>query len=649
MEATKTPLKVYVLWHKDFENGREYADVLYNEFSRKEDDFAGESLGIPIYFLNKPAMDFGVIASGAQHIAFILLVNSKMALDAEWQKFVYSLCDFAESNSNVKIYPVSISSIKTCNTIAHKIAKINFIQLADIAKFESDKYLKFKEKAYYLCFEIAHELSRLLFKRERASYDEQPNIPPAVRIFLSHARIDGKNYADELNDYLSTNTPLDRFIDVYNIPKGEDFEKTINRYLDGSALLILYTDAYSSREWCQHEALYAKYKGRPIVLVDALEKGEPRRFPYIANVKTIHLGHDIISNNKKRDIIYAVLIETLKIKYNELFLAYLESLYNLKKGQTVIFCYPPELYTLLTSLKNESGTNNIFYPEPPLNKNEIRILQTFKPNLNFITPTYILGMKDGINRVALSNINVGISISEISEEGDMQKTNMHLCKMYIELCRYLLALDTNLIYGGDINFPSKNNFIDLLQRLIQHYCFNSDKDGRIKIFYLDCFPIDEEKQAALRPTLIFNEVQVQHDSKITDNQNLIASLSSLRGQINEKCDLRVVIGGKTEGYLGKMPGIIEEAYIASLMNKPIYLIGSYGGAAELIVRCLEGEHPAGVPNELILYFNHLGFGGLNNGLSEEENKSLCHCDDVAQSIALILSGMVRLFSGKNDG
>ncbi|MCM1223031.1 MAG: hypothetical protein NC548_52125, partial [Lachnospiraceae bacterium] len=108
-------------------------------------------------------------------------------------------------------------------------------------------------------------------------------------------------------------------------------------------------------------------------------------------------------------------------------MSYLESLYDLKKDQTAIFCYPPELYTLLTSLKNASGINNIFYPEPPLNKNEIRILQTFKPNLNFITPTYILGIKDGINRVALSNINVGISISEISEESDIQKTNMHLC------------------------------------------------------------------------------------------------------------------------------------------------------------------------------------------------------------------------------
>lgn len=648
MAANKTPLKVYVIWHKDYSDGREYADTLYNEFSRKEDDFAGESIGVPIYFLNKPVLDFKLILSQSQYTAFVLLVNSKMALDEEWKKFIDCLCNFAIINSNIKIYPVSVNSIDASCNITSKIAKINFIQLGDIAKFESDRGLKLKERSNHLCFEIAHELSRLLFNRERVANEEQPNIPPAVRIFLSHARIDGQNYADKFNEYLSTNTSLDRFIDVYNIHKGEDFEKTIDKYLDGSALLIIYTDAYSSREWCQHEVLYAKNKGRPIVLVDAIENGEPRRFPYMANVKTIHLGHESISNNKIRDIIYSVLIETLKVKYNELFLSYLESLYDLE-GQTTIFSYPPELYTLLIHSKNGGEQNNIFYPEPPLNKNEIHILQTLNPNLNFITPTYILGIKDRINGISLSNINVGISISEISKEDDMLKTNMHLCKMYIELCRYLLALDTNLIYGGDINFPSKNNFVKLLQNLIQHYCFNSDKEGRIKVFYLDCSRVDEDKQATLLPTIIFKEIQTQQNSKQTNDEYLDNSLKNLREQINKSCDLRIVIGGKTEGYLGKISGIMEEAYIASKMKKPIYIIGSYGGAAELIVRCLEGERPKGVPDEIMLHFKDLGFGGLNNGLSEEENRLLCYCDDVPQSIAFILSGMVRLFGEKKDG
>lgn len=646
MVVNKMPLKVYVVWHKNYKAGKEYADILYNEFSRKEDDFAGESIGIPIYFLNRPALDFNLILSESQHIAFILLIDNNMVLNSNWKKFVDCLCDFADRYSNVKIYPVSVNKIETSCKITNKIEKMNFIQLGNIANFEV-RCLKLKERSNHLCFEIAHELSRLLFNRERASYKEQSDISPAIRIFLSHARIDGQNYAEELNNYLSTNTSLDRFIDVCNIPKGENFEKTINKYLDGSALLILYTDAYSSREWCQHEVLYAKYKGRPIVLVDAIENGEPRRFPYIANVRTIHLGHKLISDSKKRDIIYSVLMETLKVKYNELFLSYLESLYDLK-GKTTIFSYPPELYTLLINSKNGYEPNNIFYPEPPLNKNEIRILKTFNPNLNFITPTYILGIKDCINKLALSNINVGISISEISNEGDMLKTNMHLCKMYIELCRYLLALDTNLIYGGDVNFPSKNNFIDLLQHLIQNYCFNSNKDGRIKVFYLDCFPVNKDKQAELLPTIIFKKIQTYQDGTQIKNENLVNSLSNLREQINKSCDLRIVIGGKTEGYCGRMSGIIEEAYVASLMKKPIYIIGSYGGAAELIVRCLEGERPKEIPDEIILHFNKLGFGGLDNGLNEEENKALCYCDDVAQSIAFILSGIVRLFGEKKD-
>ena len=71
------------------------------------------------------------------------------------------------------------------------------------------------------------------------------------------------------------------------------------------------------------------------------------------------------------------------------------------------------------------------------------------------------------------------------------------------------------------------------------------------------------------------------------------------------------------------------------------MVGSYGGAAELLVNCLEGQRPEDVDVEVSEYFNNVGLQGLNNGLSVEENRELCYCDNIAQTIALILSGLKR--------
>jgi hypothetical protein len=49
---------------------------------------------------------------------------------------------------------------------------------------------------------------------------------------------------------------------------------------------------------------------------------------------------------------------------------------------------------------------------------------------------------------------------------------------------------------------------------------------------------------------------------------------------------RVVLGGKTEGYGGFLPGILEEALITLENRCPLYVLGGFGGAAEILARAL---------------------------------------------------------------
>lgn len=64
--------------------------------------------------------------------------------------------------------------------------------------------------------------------------------------------------------------------------------------------------------------------------------------------------------------------------------------------------------------------------------------------------------------------------------------------------------------------------------------------------------------------------------------NNFLNLHRLRWHINAQCVARVVIGGKTSGYWGRFPGILEEILLAIQSRKPVYVIGGFGGTATAV-------------------------------------------------------------------
>lgn len=624
------PLKVFVIWHLKFVEGRKYAETIFRTFSRDKTDFTGSNIGIPIYYLTTPDLKyFENSVANTEKIAFIILINENMITDNDWRKFISSLFKFCNNNIKSVIYPVAVCDIDSAKRISSDLSRINFIQLPTICKVNKNKEKEFIERIKYLCFDLAHEFCRLLFNRERATEKKTANIPPSIKIFLSHARTDGISYAYEIDSFISSKTSLKTFIDVKDIPKGVDFEKAIENDITNSVLVAIYTDAYSSREWCQKEVLSAKRKGCPIIILDALSDCEIRRFPYGANIKAIHLGHKKITDTRCKEIIYEILLESLKIKYNELFLKYAVNLYEKNRKNVKIFSYPPELYTLLMNLKDNDEI--LLYPEPPLNVNELKILGKYKPNHTFATATLLPCVKH-YNGKFLAGKNIGISISIPNTFGEIARTELHLTTFYIELCRYLLTADANLLYAGSINYKKSINFIDILQELINNYCFDSEKYNRIKLFHLPDPKIYIERKAEMSKCFQFNQV-----GKATSN------LTDLRNKVAKKTYARIIVGGKTEGYSEKYPGIVEEAYIALKNQTPTFVLGAYGGAAELIVKSLSGEKALDAIDENItLTFKKSGFDKLNNGLTKKENEELAYCDDIARSISLILKGLKKL-------
>jgi hypothetical protein len=148
-------------------------------------------------------------------------------------------------------------------------------------------------------------------------------------------------------------------------------------------------------------------------------------------------------------------------------------------------------------------------------------------------------------------------------------------------------------------------------------------------------------------------------------------------------DAQIMLGGRMSGYSSKYPGLVEEAYEVMRAEKPLYLIGAFGGATKAIIDAVSGERPESLTEEgqykrwaqwetetgkpqnygglvdyfnqnapeseeridyakLTDFFNERGIAGLNNHLTAEENQRLFVTPHVAEMISLTLRGLAKI-------
>ena len=93
--------------------------------------------------------------------------------------------------------------------------------------------------------------------------------------------------------------------------------------------------------------------------------------------------------------------------------------------------------------------------------------------------------------------------------------------------------------------------------------------------------------------------------------------------LNPGC--RICLGGRTTGYEGNDPGVIEEARLALEFDKPLYLMGGFGGAT----RCF-GEQPE---------YKGMNYWEKANGLDETKKRELFETTDVERALRLIKAGI----------
>jgi hypothetical protein len=241
-----------------------------------------------------------------------------------------------------------------------------------------------------------------------------------------------------------------------------------------------------------------------------------------------------------------------------------------------------------------------------------------------------------------------------------------------------------MLYGGDLR---DKGYTRIFSELSYQYKFLSDKERR----FVNYFPFPNYLKVSIDDRANFIEQQVEpkiiaipkHLGNI-DTERKYEPLKSVEDMfIYSECfadmrvimanesDARILLGGKQKNYLGYFPGIIEEAFQTMQANKPIYLLGGFGGAAKSLIKVILGYRPKELSNEfqfdtdflidfrdyckgkstisldydyLVDYLQQHTVESISkhNGLSIEENQILFESTNIHELVFLIIKGVQNI-------
>ena len=495
---------------------------------------------------------------------------------------------------------------------------------------------------------LRHELCRMLYDLEPIK-DATPKTKQAVTVFLSHAKADGRGITGNIRDFINNETAIQDFFDEVDISEGENFEEEIQSSIAQSRLLlIVHTDKYANSEWCKMEVLTAKEKDIPILTVDCLKSGEERSFPYLGNTKSIRVDEN--DPNMARKVISSALEEVLRKRF---YRVRANALYNPDDG-VKIQNNTPELLTM--DLWQDEAVTTVMYPEPPIGKYELRVLQQKFHETAFLTPILFSSKIYDLN---LDHRNIAISVSQCEGVCRNGTTDIHCQAFIMDLTRYLISFGATVMYGGDLNYHGLN-FIQTLQSVLRNYA----KD------YLEYRKIRNYIPNHLAGG-ISADVRVDNQNEIEfiitpagENGDNKSNLTAMREKIVSDMDVAIIAGGKMNNYSGRCPGVLEEFILAHDSKKAVYVVGAFGGMAEKIADVVDGsdkffstgnfikdlnehiEDPTDEDNDFSCHIldvmKALPSCSFNNGLSDDDNKRLLRTTNCSEAISLILCGLKTL-------
>jgi len=395
MPAT-APLQILLFRHTGDTDTSAYEEAIVRAFqggkaasgylSIGEDD-----LGIQLEFFSAaPQLESGVgqTLDSFCHTLTVVLIDRALLADggdALWDWVAECWNHTTASNGRHEMVGVAMDE-RLGDAFAKKRPQLSSLQLLQVHQLGERAI-----RAATLAMRVLH-LSRVVLAGGLPTVSNHPK--GHLRLFISHAKIDGLPLAHALKREIEALGWLRDFYDVDDLPPGCDWQRELEQGVGSSLIVMLRTEVYDSRYWCQQEVLWADEYATPAVLVDARTGlNHPAGVLPFDRVPTVRIP----DGNLVR-ILFLAMREGLR------FLHFMRRVEEMKRSGTLpspvelrVFSYPPSMSALLRACrllansKEPTGTPRmLLYPDPPLRAGVYEAAQalvaSYAPGTRLVTP-----------------------------------------------------------------------------------------------------------------------------------------------------------------------------------------------------------------------------------------------------------------------
>ena len=318
---------------------------------------SGEDLGVEIRTYKrvpKVRHSLSKVIEAACHTVVVVLVGTVCATDKEWGRFLdkawlhlrahpeHSLLLFARDEATGQ-------RLLAARPGLHANTVIAVDQLAERAL-----------RPVFVALRALHEARKLITV---ALPGGGPNF---LTLFISHAKLDGLPLAQSLKHVIRTMPWLRSFYDARDLSGVADWQTALETAAKSSLLIILRTDNYEQRPWCQKESLWAEEAAAPTVLVEA----RPGLAYPAGELPLERMPSVRIPDGNLYRILHAALRENLRYLLFQRRVAQMKSSGCIPaKREVIALSYPPSMSALLRVCQTLTSKNAlIIYPDPPLRR-----------------------------------------------------------------------------------------------------------------------------------------------------------------------------------------------------------------------------------------------------------------------------------------
>lgn len=379
-------LEIYVVWHPDDLAGAGVAQDFVQHFhGTRFGGLVGGAIEVyvrsvgwrgpadaprPLPFPGVPVLN-GVVA--AQLVAVVPVLGTELAAVVEsgtgpWHDYAIDIVTTRDAHPEcVGVFPVVVDRAAVDGTKLNRIFG-RFHRIGRSAPVEQESSSRCRDLAQGIAQWAGDpRLTVFISHTSRTAPGDEPQVASLIELLRS----------------VIGQTCLDDFFDTNDLQPGVDWDKEIRSAASTGALLAIRTDLYASREWCQREVLCAKCAGIPVVVLDALRRGEERGSFLLDHVPRVPVRHHC-DDERRADILTGLNLLVDECLKGVLWRRQRE----LAQGRAdleVAWWAPhaPEPATLVAWLAAErtagrltgADSARILHPDPPLGTDEKKVLE----------------------------------------------------------------------------------------------------------------------------------------------------------------------------------------------------------------------------------------------------------------------------------